>query len=63
MVLEVFCFFHLFWVFGPRVTPSLSNPSTLPPLVSHVRQLDHVAIICFCICLIWVAGIGAGFHF
>lgn len=62
-VLEVFCFFHLFWGFCPAFTPFLSIPYAPPSLGSHVQQLDHVAIICFCISLTWVAGIGAGSHF
>lgn len=56
--------FFLVLRFFFRRIPLLSPfPSTPPPLGSRVQQLGHVAIICFCISLIWVAGIGAGSHF
>lgn len=62
VVLDVFWFFICFGVFVQHL-PLYLSPLPHPPLASHVQQLDHVAIICFCISLIWVAGIGAGFHF
>lgn len=38
-------------------------PSTPPPLGSCPQQPGHVAIICFCISLIWVAATQAGSRF
>lgn len=56
--------FSVFWfVFFQHIPLPFPFPSTPPPLGSRMQQLDHVAIICFCISLIWVAGIGAGSHF
>lgn len=54
---ELCCFFFFF---SPHIPP----PSIPPPSPSsRPQQPGHVAIICFCISLIWVAGIGAGSHF
>lgn len=61
------CFLVVWWgfLFGFFLMYTLlcASPSTPPPPVSRGQQRGHVAIICFCISLIWVAGRGAGSHF
>lgn len=58
------CFFCVVLFFLFFFSPHIPPPSIPPPSPSsRPQQPGHVAIICFCISLIWVAGIGAGSHF